>query len=264
MESPTEQLTKKLLPLTSQIVHHPLYQDISSIASLRVFMNEHVFAVWDFMCLLKELHRCIVSTSAPWLPPTDAFSANLIGSILLEEEGDITEDGSYASHFDIYLSAMEQVGADTQPIKKLLALLTNGHSLKEAIDSVSILPSTRHFVLTTFSFFGCLPHELAAAFVYGRENITSSMFAPLLKRLSSTLSEKEQQNYSALIYYLKRHITLDNSEHFPKALQMLANLIGQDDQKLEQAESAAARALNARIEFLTDIHAHLQKKLMSA
>src|SRR5262245_7171848 len=115
------QLIEILQPLILQVANHPLYKKISSIQNLRVFMEQHVFAVWDFMCLLKELHRHIVSTSAPWFPPKDALSANLINSILVEEEGDITEDGEhYASHFEIYLAAMEKIKADTSKIKRLL------------------------------------------------------------------------------------------------------------------------------------------------
>jgi len=102
-----DELTQKLLPLTDQVTNHSLYRQMTSIHRLHLFMEQHVFAVWDFMCLLKELHRRIVSVSAPWYPPKDALSANLINSILVEEEGDITEDGMhYASHFEIYLAAI--------------------------------------------------------------------------------------------------------------------------------------------------------------
>jgi hypothetical protein len=254
-----EELTERLTPLTYEIVSHPLYANITSTDSLKIFMGEHVFAVWDFMCLLKELHRRIVATNAPWFPPKDALSANLISSILVEEEGDLTEDGNYASHFDIYLSAMEKIGADTQPIKKLLFVLMNGRSLQEAIDLVHLRAGTKKFVLTTFSFFERPLHELAAAFVYGREGITSAMFAPMLQRLESDLNNGQHQ-YSTLVYYFKRHITLDGNEHFPKALKMLENLIGNDDQKLKEAEQAAVLALKARIGFLTDIHVCLQQE----
>lgn len=254
-----DQLTKRLLPLTTKIVNHPLYTDISSVGNLKLFMSEHVFAVWDFMCLLKELHRRIVSTSSPWFPPKDALSANLISSILVEEEGDITEDGNYASHFDIYLSAMEKIGADTRPINELLMALVNGCNIQDAIELVHLRSGTKQFVLTTFSFFERPLHELAAAFVYGREGITSAMFTPMLERLKTNLNNGQEQ-YSTLVYYFKRHIDLDGNEHFPKALKMLDNLIGNDEKKIIEAEQAAVRALNARIEFLTDIHMCLQRE----
>lgn len=102
-------------------------------------------------------------------------------------------------------------------------------------------------------------HALAAAFVYGREGITSGMFTPMLERLEADLDNGQQQ-YSTLIYYFKRHITLDGNEHYPKALKMLDNLIGNDAQKLKEAEEAAILALNARIGFLTDIHTRIRQE----
>ncbi|MCW5588083.1 MAG: DUF3050 domain-containing protein [Legionellales bacterium] len=264
MTSHIQQLTQRLSPLTSQIVSHPLYSEIASIPQLRLFMEQHVFAVWDFMCLLKELHRRIVSTAAPWFPPRDALSANLISSILVEEEGDLTENGvDYASHYDIYIHGMDNINADTRPIKQLQSLLMNGSNITEALEQLSLKTSTKEFVLTTFSFFEGEVHELAAAFVYGREGITAAMFSPLIKQLEVEMNHRNQQQLSTLIYYFKRHIELDNHDHFPKALKMLSNLVNGDEKKLKEAENAAIKALTARVHFLTGIQnlLHQQQKV---
>jgi hypothetical protein len=234
---------------------------MDSIHCLQRFMEQHVFAVWDFMCLLKELHRQIVSTSAPWFPPKDAMSANLISAILVEEEGDITEDGDYASHFDIYISAMENLGANTSSIKALLQRLRSGRLLQDAIKNLpGVHLNTKKFVSTTFSFFNRPVHEIAAAFVYGREGITAPMFTSLLEQLERKV--KQPERLRTVVYYFKRHIALDSEEHFPKALKMLSNLIGSDQQKLKDVEKAAIEALNARIHFLTGIRESLQAELV--
>jgi hypothetical protein len=257
MKDRVDQLTKELQPLIVKINHHPLYTTINSIDDIRIFMGQHVFAVWDFMCLLKELHSQIVVTSAPWFPPKDALSAHLISSILVEEEGDLTEEGQYASHYDTYILAMQKIGADTTQIEKLLELLKKGVSIHSALDCLSISVSTKKFVKTTFSFFSMQLHELAAAFVYGREGITCEMFSPLVKQLEKS---SEKTALSTLIYYFKRHIELDDEQHFPKALQMLTNFIGTDEIKLNEAKVAAEKALYARLEFLTDIQVALAEQ----
>jgi Protein of unknown function (DUF3050) len=246
-------LTQKLSPLISEISHHPLYEQIHNIGQIRLFMEQHVFAVWDFMCLLKELHRRIVSTSAPWFPPKDSLSANLISNILVEEEGDITEDGSYDSHFGIYIRAMKEIDADTSAIEKLLTLLRGGMNINAALEQIPIHPTTKHFVQTTVSFFDQELHEIAAAFVYGREGITSAMFIPLVKKIAGEIEQRNGQQLGTLLYYCNRHIELDDEEHFPRALQMLANSIGDSETKLQQAEAAAVKALMARLNFLTAI-----------
>ena len=98
------------------------------------------------------------------------FSAHLISRILVEEESDRTEDGQrYSSHFELYLTAMRTLGANTQPIKQFLQRLSQGDILIVASESVGLPPAIQEFVCTTFNFFAWDTHILAAAFVYGRE-----------------------------------------------------------------------------------------------
>jgi Protein of unknown function (DUF3050) len=248
------QVTERLSPLIEQIQQHPLYEAIHSVAHLRLFMEHHVFAVWDFMCLLKELHRRMVSTQAPWFPPKDAYCAHLINRILVEEEGDVTEDGvHYLSHFEIYLQAMQKMGANTQRIQTFLSLLAKGYSLAIAADMLQLPDSIQRFVQTTFSFFDQSTPELAAAFVYGREAITPLMFTPLIRRLAHTLPTGDQPCLETLSYYLQRHIELDHGDHFPQALHMLNRLAGEDMSHWRRIEIAAQRALQARLDFFTSI-----------
>jgi len=250
-----QEILQQCASLIEQINRHPLYLNIRSLEHLRIFMEHHVFAVWDFMCLLKELHRRIVCTQAPWFPPKQAYCAHLISQILVEEEGDRTEDQQhYLSHFELYLTAMEKIGADVQPIHTFLKLLSVGHNVTTALQELGLPPSVQQFVATTFRFFTGQPHTLAAAFVYGREAITPSLFIPLVQRLRHTLSKKDQSRVSTLHYYLQRHIELDNDDHFPQALQMLSHLAGDDTNKWAEIAAAAQQALQARLDFLSGIH----------
>ena len=244
-------------PLIEQINRHPLYKSIRSLDDLRIFMEHHVFAVWDFMCLLKELHRRIVSIRAPWLPPKDAQCARLLGRILLEEEGDLAMDGkNYVSHYEIYLQAMTEIGANTQPIQQFIQAFSKPGSIMSML--YDIPDRVCRFVATTFDFFNTETHELAAAFVYGREAITETMFAPLLISLQETLSVNDQNCMSTLKYYLQRHIELDSGDHFPQALEMLARLTGGEETTWQQVSTAAHRALQARLDFLTGIQKAIQ------
>lgn len=252
-----ENLHQNLKPLITIINHHPLYTSINTIDNLRVFMQQHVFAVWDFMCLLKTLHSKLVSTQAPWFPPVNAQSAHLINQLLIEEESDVLADGeSYQSHFETYLAAMKEVGAETKTITQFL-----GHvktmSIVDALILVNTPPHVRNFVKTTFSFFNGNAHELAAAFVFGREAITQSMFQPILQQIAKRLPQESQLQLKLVQYYFNRHIALDSEEHFPKALQMLIHLCEDNKTKWQQAEMAAQQALQARIDFLDGIKSSL-------
>ncbi len=247
-------VTQALSPLIQRIQQHPLYEAIHSLAHLRIFMEHHVFAVWDFMCLLKELHRRVVSTQAPWFPPKDAYCANLINQILVGEEGDVTEDGQYyLSHFELYLAAMQKIGANIQPIQNFLQSLASGASLFQAAKAAGLSFSIRQFMQTTFSFFDNDTPVLAAAFVYGREAITASLFTPLLQRITQHLPAEERAQTNGLNYYLHRHIQLDQADHLPKALCMLTRLTPETPSAWQNVQQAAHRSLEARIDFLSGI-----------
>lgn len=253
MNQRIELLHQELKPLIDLITHNPLSNCIESVADLRIFMQHHVYAVWDFMCLIKALHHRIVSTTPPWLPPEDAHSAHLIIGILAEEEYDLGEDGSEGvSHFQTYLRAMDNIGADTQTFKKFLDHVRAGKTVEEAAMLVNAPLGPQNFVSATFSFFPQADHEVAACFVFGREAITSHMFIPLVKKLKA-MHAAGGTELSTIIFYLERHIELDSNEHFPKALKMLDNMIGDDSLKYTQARDAAVKALKARMAFMASI-----------
>lgn len=253
-----EIVNKQLAPLIQKIKNHSLYTTIHSMEAVRIFMENHVFAVWDFVCLLKELYRRLVTTRAPWFPPEDPYSAQLISRILVEEESDQAPDGqTYCSHFELYCQAMQAVGADTGPIGYFLERLKQGDILMEAMESAGLSWAIQQFMLTTFSFFNQDTHILAAAFVYGREAITTAMFTPLMQQLRYSIPQSQQASLEPLLYYLNRHIELDHHEHFPQALKILRHLAGKDEKKWQAIAVHAQLALQSRLDFLS----HIQEKI---
>ena len=254
-----EIVNEQLAPLIQKIKNHSLYTAINSIENLRIFMEHHIFAVWDFICLLKELYNRLVTTRAPWFPPKDPYSAHLISRILVEEENDHTPDGqAYCSHFELYFQAMQALQANTQPIGFFLNRLKQGDILIAAMESAELSVAIQQFVLTTFSFFDKDTRILAAAFVYGREAITTAMFTPLVQQLQHAIHESQQASIQPLLYYLNRHIELDHHEHFPQALKILHHLAGEDEKKWREIALHARLALQSRLDFLTNI----QEKIM--
>ena len=132
-------------------------------------MEQHVFAVWDFMALLKALQFGLTSTNAPWMPIGNPKTRRLINEIVLEEESDMNMQGEPSSHYEMYLDAMEQCGADTTQVKRLIDRLLAGYNHEEliAFNVEQLEDYTLEFVKSTFKIIhkGAL-HEIASAFTF--------------------------------------------------------------------------------------------------
>ena len=120
------EINKNIQPYKDAIVQHSLYKKMNSVDDIAVLMEYHVYAVWDFMSLLKALQAILTCTSSPWKPVGDTQIRRLINSIVLEEESDVDADGKPASHYEMYLDAMRQCGANTSPIESFVSNVSKG------------------------------------------------------------------------------------------------------------------------------------------
>lgn len=228
-----------------RLLSHPLYNAIDSTDKLRTFMSHHVFAVWDFFSLAKRLQQVVTCVDVPWLPAADPTSARLINDIVMSEESDEDGRGGYASHFELYCEAMREIGADHTAIDAYLKRLRAGDDPVAALQSESLPPGVATFVSFDMRLaMDGKPHEVAAAFCYGREDLIPDMFGELLAPLRDQGLELEG---TRIQYYIERHIILDSHEHAPLARRLVAILCGTDEIKWREAAAAAQGALDARI-----------------
>jgi hypothetical protein len=243
-------------PIRDELLNHPVYRSMNTPERVRIFMKHHVFAVWDFMSLLKSLQRALTCVDIPWIPNPHAEYARFINEIVIGEETDEDGRGGFASHFELYLEAMEEAGADTSAILSYLERLRAGRDPLVALNHAGIPPSAADFVRMSLklAIYG-EPHEVASAFFFGREDLIPDMFTVLLREL-------EQKGTSAgrLRFYLNRHIELDGDEHGPLAEKLLAFLCGDDSSKIQQAEQVAAEALRARIRLWDGVLEEIREK----
>lgn len=245
-----------LQAVRDELLAHPMYKQMTTPARVRVMMKHHVFAVWDFMTLLKRLQREVTSVEVPWMPYEIPAYTRFINEIVLSEESDEDGRGGYASHFQLYLEAMDEVGADTAPIHAFLRALQDGEDYQEALKQECIPVSAREFV--TYNMYTATHgsvHEVAAAFFYGREDLIPDMFELLVDALN-----KKGANNGRLDYYLRRHIELDGDEHGPLAQKLLDSLCGQDDRKTEEALDVARRSLLMRGRLWDGVLAEIKQK----
>jgi hypothetical protein len=223
-----------------QLTHHQVYQTLNRLEAIRHFMRFHVFAEWDFMSLLKSLQRQITCVSVPWRPSAyPAEMVRLINQIVLGEESDLDQYGKPVSHFELYLRAMEEIGASTDEIKSFL----------NTMDLESIPEGAREFVAHNLNIAN---HghvvEVAASFFYGREKLIPEMFQAIVDTLKN-----ENIHAPTLIYYLERHIEVDSGEHGPLALKCLDYLTGDQQHLKTLALTAGQEALEKRHKLWDDV-----------
>ncbi len=246
MNEHLENLLANIEPLKNRIVEHPLYGEIRELTDVREFMRFHIFAVWDFMSLLKALQINLTCVSLPWFPVGDAETRFLINEIVAGEESDVDASGTRISHFELYLEAMKQTGADTAEIENFLASARKNNDVRRIITASNIPTAARKFMDFTFEIIGeNRAHVLAAVFTFGREDLIPDMFLSLVADLERRFPDK----ISILKYYLHRHIEVDGDEHSHLALAMTEKLCQDDAAKWREAEIAVKRALQLRIEL---------------
>lgn len=240
--------------LHNELMNHPIYNEISTMDDLRIFMSSHVWAVWDFMVLLKTLQRRVTHfhpddtaiLSAKWKPPTNKIAARMINEIVIGEETDEVTPGNYMSHLELYMMAMTQLNISTDPIKNFLD--TNHFSGS---------PSVHKFVSNTLNAALQSTPYIVSYFLFGREDPIPEMFSRILNNNRELFSKIGSPNFFEI--YLKRHIELDANEHAPMARKLIETMMTSPE-NIKQVENAKVDALRSRIDLWDGILADIKQK----
>ena len=254
MQASIQKLQSAINPIRQQIINHPVFERISDLDDLSVFMNYHIYAVWDFMSLLKALQNKLTCTSVPWFPVGSANTRYLINEIVTGEESDVDSHGKRMSHYELYLQAMRQCGVTPDGFLKFIEVLQQSGDLSAAFTTANVPVAAREFVAYTFSVINSgKPHVQAAVFTFGREDLIPNMFLSMVNELN----EKFPGQVSEFKYYLDRHIEVDGDHHSHLALEMTAELCGNDEAKWLEVEQASLAALQQRLALWDGVYQEL-------
>ena len=252
----------------TKLLTTPLLKEnpIRSKRQLQIFMEHHVFAVWDFMCLTKALQHHLAPSGAIWIPPENATNSRLINEIVMSEESDIArEKDAYQSHFELYVEAMEEVGASTAAIKAFQKVLrSNGFSAAAGLPCIPQPAAT--FMRSTLAIATSdKPWVVCAAFTFGREAVIPAMFQALQKN-----QVVQFRDCPAFSYYLERHIEVDGGSgdgddgHGAMAIRLLLHLCDDKRERQDEAKNIALNSLEARERLWDKVYAALNSSELLA
>lgn len=261
MNPQIEQLRNRIEPLRQQIINHKVYSVINDIDDLKIFMQYHIYAVWDFMSLLKTLQNNLTCTTIPWFPKGSADTRHLINEIVVGEESDVDLNGDRKSHFELYVDAMKQCGANTDQIEKFTAELKISGNFENAFRISNAPEEAKAFVDFTFKIISSEKDYLQSAiFTFGREDLIPGMFISLINEIHKNFPN----DISIFKYYVERHIEVDGGHHSHLALQMTENLCGTNAQFWKEAEEAVIESLERRIGLWDGIYKQLTERTTAA
>lgn len=252
-KSKSNLVTKQCNHLREQLNNHPLYTSIDNTESLRVFMEHHVFAVWDFMSLVKSIQNHLAPSTVPWIPSDNSRFVKFINQLVLEEESDNAySDKAFnrpASHFEVYLQSMTEIGANTYFISRFINAVRDT-GLDTALKIPNIPEPAQQFMKFTFDVIKCnQPHLLATILAWGREDLVPQLFQSLRQTLQLNKCVAPH-----LFSYLDRHIQLDEQEHAPIAIQLVQELCKGSITKQTESIEIAEQSLAVRLEFWNGIY----------
>lgn len=251
----TQHIKNEIQSLSESISNHKLYSQLVTKEDIQTFMSHHVYAVWDFMSLVKRLQSELTCISVPWRPVGNPEVRFLINEIVVGEECDVDRNGVRLSHFEMYMNALENSVYNTTPIKENLNLLNKSKNIFETINKLDLQKSIKEFLNFTFDIvINKEIHIVAGVFTFGREDLIPNMFTAMVEK------NNIEGQYDDLLYYLERHIEVDGGHHSNLALQMVEELCGDNQKKWEEVLYYSKQSLVKRMELwngiLEDIETH--------
>ena len=257
----------RIAPLRKRLRQHRIYESLKSLDDVRRFMEVHVFALWDFMHLVKCLHRA-PSTAEATCPPKKRFKKSagvqsLVDEMVQNYANDLNERGERMATFRMYLDAMEQLGAETKCVASFLGDCGDCGDLRAGdlgpVVGPSLLSCRAPRGAADFTAYTCQvidsskDHKVAASLVFGRQ----SLIVDALLRALGEVERREGTRVDKFRFLLSKYKSLYANNWPALSYQVLVELCGYSDEKWKEAEEAAVGALKARIALWDATHDYL-------
>jgi len=228
-----------------QLKNHPVFNYISNIYDLQTLMQWQVFAVWEFMSIVKRLQCEYTGLRFPWVPPRNQQTARFFNELVLALESYKTEDGSHQSHLEFYIEAMRDSNTTTKVIVEFINLLRFGLPPVVAAERAGANEEIKTSVSATTETVNSSSNEVVlSTFLFGYVAAIPTMFKNIKTKLK--VPEESIHKYSR---YLQYYIDLDSDEFNAVAIETLVAELDGDVIRTEAALKAALDVINRYIKL---------------
>ena len=225
--------------------NHKLYKMIKDEAALKVFAEHHILCVWGYGFLMRNIYQDLVKRIEPLATQSQKEAQRLIAQMMIEEEFLKQDDGSSASHLEVYIEAMQLMGADTGPTISLFDIYENGQGWKIGLQQSNFPSLAARYARCILSFAERPLHERAALLFYEGEPFVPDTFLQSISGLG--------QGADALVEYFEGHIEGLKKPGFSASGRLVELFCGDNVQLNDEAEKAAELIMNLRIELFNEI-----------
>ncbi len=257
----------EVISLRKQIIEHDAFKNIKTQNDLTIYMEHHIFQVWDFMIILKaiqfwmnNIYKEWYTNFSCWHPRIPWRFTRLINEICLDEETD--SELNNKSHFEYYLKAMKQSWADSFYVEKTLNYIKHHYMKDQELEWLNHFPSPwveEHFrymreIANITKEPELLLFKPLASFTLCREWLIPEFFTSIVKNIEPEFWESNEY----LIKYLDRHIELDWEEHYIKWNQLLSYFLTFSN--VDDALEAVIKSLKLRLKVLSEVNEKILKE----
>ncbi|RZA19083.1 MAG: DUF3050 domain-containing protein [Proteobacteria bacterium] len=225
--------------------NHKLYKMIRDETSLKTFVEHHVLCVWSYGFLMRNLYKDLVGRLEPLATQQQKEAQRLIAEMVVEEEFAEQDDGSSASHLELYIEAMQMIGADTGPTISLFDMYENGQDWKIGLQQSNFPSLAARYARCILSFAERPLHERAALLFYEGEPFIPDTFLQSISGISP--------GADSLVEYFEQHIEGLKKPGFSASGRLVELFCGDNETLNDEAEKAAELIMNLRIELFNDI-----------
>lgn len=247
MENTTERVAyilNEIEDLKSELAAHCLYTKLQHMEDIHIFMEHHVFAVWDFMSLAKALQLHLDATQVIEKQTDNSKILGFVNGILTGGETDPNKKEIVLSHLEMYLELMDEIGANTTNIKKLIASSAAGLDIHEAMQIAQLTDEQQRILNFTQTIIATNEiHKIAVAATLVPEGMISNRFLKILKETE----ERDNLLVPKFKNYLNRYKAIDGNDYGLLSLEMVTHFCDSDGKKWVDILDIAMKTLSHRI-----------------